>query len=168
MRTAIAAVLLLMVSVSRDAHAADEAQITALYRRAVAGDKPAVEKCIAALESAVRDEPQNQIARVYLGSAYTLRSRDMGIGPGKIGALRQGLATMDAAVAAAPDNTKVRLVRAITTDALPFFLGRKKAARDDFEFLARELKRNPEKFSGEDARTIAEHQPALDTANAPR
>ncbi len=135
----------------------DADQIGALYRRAVAGDKAAVEECIASLEAAVKREPENQLARVYLGSAYTLRSRDMSFGSAKLATLRQGLTTMDNAVAAAPKEPRVRLVRALTTDSLPFFLGRKQSARDDFKLLADIAARSPEKFSADDLAVIREH-----------
>ena len=97
------------------------------------------------------------MARVYLGSAYTLRSRDMSFGPAKLSTLNRGLATMDTAVAAAPENPRVRLVRALTTDSLPFFLGRRKSSRDDFEWLARAAAHSPEKFSSDDLATIRAH-----------
>src|SRR5436309_15469367 len=117
--------LLLSASSCREAVAADEQEIASLYKRAVRGDNQAVEKCITALEMALRDQADNQLARVYLGSAYTLRSRDMGFGPSKLAMLKQGLATMDEAVSAAPTDPHVRLVRALATDSLPFFFGRK-------------------------------------------
>ena len=72
--------------------AAEREEIRALYKRGLAGDKYAVEQCIVKLEKAVATEPDNQIARVYLGSAYTLRSRDLWFGPRKLEALKRGLA----------------------------------------------------------------------------
>jgi hypothetical protein len=137
--------------------APDQAELARLYKRALAGDKQAVESCIAGLETAVQAQPQNQLARVYLGSAYTLRSRDMGFGSAKLATLKQGLAVMDSAVVAAPDDAQVRLVRARTTDSLPFFLGHKKSAREDFEWLARAAERSPERFNTDDLATIHEH-----------
>jgi hypothetical protein len=149
-------VSLLCVAVSAAA-APDEAEIARLYKRALAGDKQAVEGCIAGLESAVQAQPENQLARVYLGSAYTLRSREMSFGPGKLATLRQGLAIMDEAVAAAPDNPRVRLVRALTTDSLPFFLGRKKSSRDDFDWLQKKAAQSRENFSSGDLQVIHQH-----------
>ena len=110
--------------------------IAELYARALAGDKGATQKCIAQLEATLQAEPQNQLARVYLGSTYTLRSRDLGIGPEKLRMLRKGIALMDAAAEAAPHNAQVRLVRALTDEALPFFTGREKMARTEFLALA--------------------------------
>ena len=149
--------------------APDEAEIARLYKDAVGGDKAAVESCINALEAAVKTEPRNQLARVYLGSAYTLRSRDMSFGPAKLATLRQGLATMDDAVAAAPDNPRVRLVRALTTDSLPFFFGRKKSSRDDFDWLQQKAAQSPQQFSEGDLAVIRQHtEHNLDTSPPPR
>ncbi len=75
-----------------------------LYARGLAGNRQAVIECIAKLEEILAAAPDNQLARVYLGSAYTLRSRDLGFGKAKLDALRKGLALMDAAATAAPDN----------------------------------------------------------------
>lgn len=149
--------LLLFAFASTTTSATEEQQIAPWYKRAVAGDSEAVEKCIGFLEGAVKAHPDNQLARAYLGSTYTLRSRDMGMGPAKLATLRHGLAVMDSAVAAAPDNPRVRLVRALTTDSLPFFLGRKKSTRDDFDLLAKMATRSPQKFSQDDLAVIRQH-----------
>jgi len=133
---------------------ADQKQIQELYRRGLEGDKTAVEQCIGALESALQEEPGNQLARVYLGSAYTLRSRDMGFGPTKLRVLKQGAAVMNEAVAAAPDNPKVRLARALTTSALPGILGYAAESRKDFEQLAEIAQRAPEKFGRGDLQIV--------------
>lgn len=139
------------------AGAPEHREVEELYRRGLLGDKAAVEQCIAQLEEIVHAQPENQIARVYLGSAYTLRSRDLGFGPNKLQALRQGLAVMDEAVAAAPADPKVRLARALTTSALPGIFGRGRQSREDFAWLARLAREHPERFSGEDFGAIDEH-----------
>jgi tetratricopeptide (TPR) repeat protein len=125
-----------------------------LYQRSLAGDKYAVDECIAKLEDRLKAEPGNQLARVYLGSAYTLRSRDLGFSPAKLTTLRHGLALMDEAVAATPNDAHVRLLRALTTQALPSFFGRRKSARDDFEALVAMLSKDPDKLSATDQQTI--------------
>ncbi len=125
-------------------------EIEELYRRGLMGDKAAVEQCIAKLEEGLKSQPNNELARVYLGSAYTLRSRDMGFGPKKLRTLRQGLRVMDEAVANAPDDPKVRLGRALTTQALPGIFGRADESRNDFLKLAEMAKMTPAKFSASD------------------
>lgn len=131
--------------------------ITELYRRGLAGDKIAVEECIEKLEEVVKVQPSNQLARVYLGSAYTLRSRDLGFGPKKLQALKHGLALMDEAVRSAPNDPKVRLVRALTTSALPSLFRRAASSRDDFVALAGMADRTPDKFEGGDLQIIYYH-----------
>jgi tetratricopeptide (TPR) repeat protein len=115
----------------------EQKEIMELYRRGLAGDATAVEQCIAKLEAVLKTQPANQLARVYLGSALTLRSRDLGFGPKKLQALKQGVALMNEAVAAAPNEPKVRLARALTTSALPSIFGHGASARQDFLLLAK-------------------------------
>jgi hypothetical protein len=136
-----------------------ETEIAPLYKRAIAGDKEATEQCIALLEKLNDAEPANQVARVYLGSAYALRSRDMNFGFAKLATFRRSMQIMDAAVAAAPENPRVRLVRALTCDPLPAFLGRKQIARDDFAKLSAMSKDEPEKFTRDELKIVREHSP---------
>ncbi len=117
--------------------------ISALYARGLAGDRAAVTECIAALEKRLAAQPNDQLARVYLGSTYTLLSRDLAIGPAKLSALRKGLALMDEAAAAAPGDANVQLNRAVTNAAMPAFLGRRKVAREQLERLVVQVEKNP-------------------------
>lgn len=133
---------------------AEQKEIAELYRRGLAGDKAAVVQCIAKLEDVLQAQPGNQLARVYLGSAYTLRSRDLGIGLNKLRTLRRGLAIMDEAVAASPNESKVRLVRALTDAELPGFFGRAESSRKDFVRLAATAEAAPEKFEEGDLQII--------------
>ncbi len=132
----------------------EQNEIRELYRRGLSGEKAAVEECISKLEAVLRSDPGNQLARVYLGSAYTLRSRDLGFGPKKLQALKQGLAIMDEAVANAPDDPKVRLARALTTSALPSLFGRASSSRKDFLLLAKMAGRSPQKFEDGDLQIV--------------
>lgn len=134
------------VAVAFAASVPTEQQITELYRRALAGDKEAVVECINKLERVMETDSGNQRARAYLGSAYTLRSRDLGFGPKKLETLNHGIALMDEAVSSAPDDVKVRLARALTTQSLPFFTGRAGLSRKDFETLAAAAQRSPASF----------------------
>ncbi len=135
----------------------EQKEIQELYRRALAGDKDAVNQCIEKLASVLTTDPKNQLARVYLGSSYTLRSRDLGFGPTKLRTLKQGLAVMDEAVAAAPNEYKIRLVRALTTSSLPVFLGQRTNSKKDFEWLAQMAKKNPDGFEPDDLQIIREN-----------
>lgn len=158
-----------LLTIDSAAVAGEQQEIARLYKSGLAGDARAVEECIAKLELLLNAEPQDQLARVYLGSAYTLRSRDMSFGPAKLTMLKQGVSIMDAAVAAAPSDPQVRLVRARTADSLPFFLGRKRSTREDFAWLAKVAERSPEKFSEADLATIRAHARAdVDSRMVPR
>ena len=147
------------------AEAADQARVTALYRRGLEGDKQAVIDCIRELEEALAKEPGNQLARVYLGSAYTVRSRDLGFGPKKLQTLQQGLRVMDEAVTNAPDDPKVRLGRALTTSALPGIFGRSAESRADFLKLAEMAKTTPAKFDSSDLLIVFYHAGLAARAN---
>lgn len=149
--------LFLLASGADARSSADEKEIRELYRRALAGDKEAVEQCIVRLEAAITSQPTDQLARVYLGSAYTLRSRDMGFGPKKLKVLKQGVAIMDEAVTAVPSDPKVRLARALTTSALPGILGYAASSRKDFEELADLADRSPGKFERGDLQIVYYH-----------
>lgn len=138
----------------------EQKEIQELYRRGLQGDKAAVEQCIARLETVLAREPQNQLARVYLGSSYTLRSRDLGFGPKKLSTLNRGLALMDEAVAAAPEEPKVRLARALTTSALPAIFGRKGESKRDFQLLAEMANKQPHKFDPADLQLVGENAPS--------
>ena len=125
-----------------------------LYARGLAGDQQAVIDCIATLEQILATTPDDQLGRVYLGSAYTLRSRDLGFGKAKLDALRKGIALMDAAAAAAPGNARVQLTRAVTNEALPAFLGRRSVAHQQLEELVVQVEKNPEKLKPADRQLL--------------
>ena len=144
----------LLITAAFAAAPPDRREIDELYRRGLLGDKAAVEQCIEKLEEALRVQPKNELARVYLGSAYTLRSRDLSFGPKKLQTLREGLRVMDEAVANAPDDPKVRLGRALTTQALPGLFGRAAQSRSDFLRLAEMAKTTPAKFTAEDLQIV--------------
>jgi hypothetical protein len=146
--------LLALLFCASSASAAEQERIADLYARGLAGDEKAVIDCIAALEARLTTEPGDQLARVYLGSAWTLRSRDLSIGPGKLSALRKGLALMDEAAAAAPNDAKVLLLRAVTNEALPVFLGRRKVAREQLNELVGLVEKDPARLSPADQQLL--------------
>jgi hypothetical protein len=106
---------------------------------AVAGDKKIVTDLIADLEKWTGQHPEHHLLRAYLGSAYTLRSRDLFPGPSKLRYLKDGLKLMDDAVAAAPQEISVRFIRALNNFNLPAFLNRRDNARSDFKILLTEV-----------------------------
>ena len=126
--------------------APNEASIAGLYARGLSGEKQAVTQCIAALEKVLAAQPNDQLARVYLGSAWTLRSRDLPFGTAKLDALHKGITMMDEAAAAAPDDAHVQLIRAVTNEAFPFILGRRKIARQQLDELLMVVEKEPGKL----------------------
>ncbi len=102
-----------------------------LHDRGADGDKQAVKDAIVYFENLLEQEPNNELARVYLGSSYTIRSRDVGIGPGKLDTLKKGGRIMDQAVANAPNDIRVRLVRGVNYLRLPALFGKRDEGRAD-------------------------------------
>jgi hypothetical protein len=114
-------------------------QVQARHEKAVKGDEKETKALTADLEKWTQEQPTNYLLQAYLGSVYTLDSRDAWPGPGKLTYLRNGGKWLDGAVAAAPDNPAVRFVRAIDYYELPFFFGKGKTARDDFQILLKQI-----------------------------
>jgi tetratricopeptide (TPR) repeat protein len=106
-----------------------------LHDAAVAGDKKTSQQAIEHFEKMLEADPDNELARVYLGSSWTLRSRDMGLGPGKMDALKKGGRLMDEAVNNAPQDIPVRLVRAINYLQLPAIFGKRDTARSELQAI---------------------------------
>jgi len=114
-------------------------QVQARHQKAVNGDTKETKALTADLEKWTKEQPKNHLLQVYLGSAYTLCSRDARIGPGKLTYLENGGKEMDAAVAADPNNPAVRFVRAIDYFSLPAIFGKRQTARDDFQLLVKQV-----------------------------
>ncbi len=125
--------------------------IQKLHDESAAGDKDKTDLLIATLESLIQNDPDNQLYHVYLGSAFTLKSRDVFPGPSKLRYLKEGLKGMDAAVKKDPQNCSVRFIRAVNNYHLPSFINRRDNARKDFEILLEQINDNPVKLN---ARTI--------------
>ncbi|MGF1678106.1 MAG: hypothetical protein ACFCUX_02810 [Candidatus Methylacidiphilales bacterium] len=122
-----------------------------LHDQSASGDKGATDLLITTLETLLSQEPGNAIYKVYLGSAWTLKSRDVLPGPSKLRYLKDGLKTMDQAVSQTPQDPCVRFIRAVNNYHLPAFINRRDNAREDFEILIKQIQTNP---SGLDGRTI--------------
>ena len=114
-------------------------QIQARQEKAVNGDTQETKALTADLEKWTQEQPTNYLLQAYLGSVYTLDSRDAWPGPGKLTYLRKGGKWLDGAVASAPDNPAVRFVRAIDYFELPAIFGKRQTARDDFQILLKQI-----------------------------
>jgi hypothetical protein len=114
-------------------------QVQARQEKAVSGDTQETKALTTDLEKWTKEQPTNYLLLAYLGSVYTLDSRDAWPGPGKLTYLRNGGKLLDAAVTAAPDNPAVRFVRAIDYFELPSIFGKRQTARDDFRILLKQV-----------------------------
>jgi len=114
-------------------------EIQALHTKSEKGDKAATDQLVSKLERLIVQNPKNLLYKVYLGSAYTLRSRDIGFGPSAYSNLKNGLKTMDEAVEADPTKITVRFIRAMNNFNLPAFVNRRDNARSDFEHLVKNI-----------------------------
>ena len=118
-------------------------QIYEMHSLAESGNEDATRRLVAWLEELTAEQPENGILLVYLGSAYTLASRDAFIGPGKLRYLMSGRDCMDRAVALRPEDPNVRFIRGINNYHLPTIFNRRSIARDDFRKLVDQLSANP-------------------------
>ncbi len=110
------------------------------HEKAAGGDEAETKSLTTDLEKLTKDHPDNHVLQAFLGSTYTLKSRDAFPGPSKYTYLKNGLQTIEAAVTADGSNPGVRLVRAIDYLNLPAIFGRRATARDDFKQLLRWVK----------------------------
>ncbi len=118
-------------------------QIYEMHSLAESGNKDATRRLVAWLEELTAEQPDNGILLVYLGSAYTLASRDAFIGPGKLRYLMAGRDCMDRAVTIRPTDPNVRFIRAINNYHLPTMFNRRSIAREDFRKLVDQLAKIP-------------------------
>lgn len=120
----------------------------AWHDEGVVGDKSAVVKAEKALRQLVLKEPTNALARVFLGSALTLRARDVRFPTTKLRYAREGLAEMDRAVELAPDDVTVRFARAANNSELPSMLRREAIAVADAAWLWEQVRQPPAQAKG--------------------
>jgi len=113
--------------------------IQARHQKAVNNDTAETKSLTTDLEKWTKEQPTNYLLLAYLGSVYTLDSRDAWPGPGKLDYLKKGGKALDAAVSSDPDNPAVRFIRAIDYYELPTFFGKRQTARDDFQILVKQV-----------------------------
>jgi hypothetical protein len=99
------------------------------------GDTDQIDAQIIRFEARLKTTPDDQLARVYLGSACALRAKASFWVLTKLRYLKRGQKLMDEAVHNAPEQPRVRLIRAIGSYKVPEKFGRRKIAIADFEKL---------------------------------
>lgn len=100
-----------------------------------ADDAKVIDGYIARFKSRLEADPGDHLAKVNLGSAYTLRSAETFWGPKKLEYLKMGGRLMDEAVTAAPKDPRVRFLRAANAYRVPKRFGRRAMAIEDFTIL---------------------------------
>jgi len=98
-------------------------------------DTEQIDEQIAKFEGRIAADGKDQLARAYLGSACALRAKASFWGPTKLKYLNRGKAHLEAAVAGAPTDPRVRMVRAIGYYKVPERFGTRPTSVRDFEFL---------------------------------
>ena len=98
-------------------------------------DTKVIDTQIKQFESQLKANDKDQLARVYLGSACALRAKASYWGLTKLKYLKRGQKLMDSAVEAAPNDPRVRMVRAIGSYKVPKRFDRRPVAVADFEKL---------------------------------
>ncbi len=107
----------------------------AYHNEGSAGNKDAVDKGFACLDTVLRLDPANAVALVYRGSLWTMRGRDAWWPFTKLHDVDKGIDEMDKAADLAPDNVSVHLVRGINSVHLPSIFHRIGTALKDFHYI---------------------------------
>lgn len=98
-------------------------------------DEKVIDSYIARFQAKLDADPSDQLAKVYLGSAYTLRSAASPWGPKKLDYLKKGGRMMDEAAGAAWENPRVRFLRGANGYKVPKRFNRRPVAVEDFTYL---------------------------------
>lgn len=110
-----------------------------LYRKwndaCLVGDTKQIDGYIRKFEECLASDPDDDLARAYLGSACALRSKAGFWGPTKLKFLNLGRKHLDDAVARAPEDARVRMVRAVGYYRVPKRFNVRATSIADFKIL---------------------------------
>jgi len=98
-------------------------------------DVKVIDSYIARFQARFDADPSDQLAKVYLGSACTLRSAASSWGPKKLDFLKKGGRMMDEAAGADWHNPRVRFLRGTNGYKVPKRFKRRPVAVEDFTYL---------------------------------
>ncbi|MDP0492278.1 MAG: hypothetical protein Q7Q71_14605 [Verrucomicrobiota bacterium JB023] len=141
-----------------EAHADDAAKARQYYQWnevCQEGDLDQIDKTIGLLVKALQQEPNDHLARAYLGSAYALRAKFGKWPPTRLSNLNKAKELMNQAVRHAPHDARVRTVRAIAGYKVPKRFGYREVAIGDFKTVV------PLALKGGQGLTIRERQAIL-------
>ncbi|MDZ7331053.1 MAG: hypothetical protein ONB31_03695 [candidate division KSB1 bacterium] len=105
------------------------------HHLAQTGDKSALEDCKEVFRELNQQKPDDPIVLAYLGNILTWCGNLESAVHKKLKLTKQGIDSIDRAVALTPDNLAVRWVRAMNSYHLPSFFGRLEISRLDFEYI---------------------------------
>jgi tetratricopeptide (TPR) repeat protein len=121
-----------------------------LHKKAVDGDKEAVNQAANLLEKVRMLAPGNNLVEAYYGSVTSLMGRDAKQNKDRLNITNQGLKILDEAVKNEPDNTEIRLLRAYVCYRVPEkYFHRTKTAIEDFNYLVSQYEKDSTIFTEE-------------------
>jgi len=115
---------------------ADLPRARELYFAALAGTNSALAEASQLLTTLAKQDSSNATVTAYLGSVRLLEAAHTWAIFRKGELVKIGLALLDQAVTAAPDNEEIRFIRAASTYHLPGFFKRRPQSESDFAWLA--------------------------------
>ena len=122
-----------------NANAATTAEALTEYRAwhdvCLQGDVNQIDVQIAKFEQQLASNPNDSLAKAFLGSCCALRAKHGKWGPTKLKFLKRGRKLMEEAVASSPNDTRVHMVRAIAYSKIPKRFGVRSTAVKDFRTL---------------------------------
>lgn len=130
-------------------------QYRAWHEAALHGDVDEIDVTIENFEEQLRLYPEDPLAKVYLGSVCALRAKESFWGMTKLEYLERADQLMSKAIVEAPDNPRVRMIRAISLYKLPERFDKRPVALADFKQLV------PIARAGESDLTLSERQAIL-------
>jgi len=119
------------------------------------GDDAVIPEGEAWLKQALELQPTNAFARALLGSLTTMKARDAFWPNVQLRHVRDGNRLLDEAVAAAPDDPRVRALRAFNNAHQPAFLGRRDIVRTDLRRLWERIQSGTDGLPTEDRQEAA-------------
>lgn len=126
------------------------AQARDLHQRGVDGDQEAVKEAHRILKKLRNSVSDNPLVEAYFGSALSLLARDEIDPMERMEKANKGMKALDRAVAKAPDEVQIRIMRGYVCFRLPeFIFHRTRTAVEDFAYLIDRYEQGPGIFGAD-------------------
>lgn len=125
-----------------DTSASDREVAVAWHGLAGAGIEGASARAVELFYDLSEADPSQPVLKAYLGSAYIMKARDASFIGTRIRNVRLGLRSLEAAIEAAPDDFRVRTLRAVTAYNLPDIFDYRGEVSKDLEAMLALIGRN--------------------------